>query len=111
MPDRVLFEDGETGAIQMFTQKADIDILRTFLEPKGVREAALSRAWEFHSDALGANGALRENGGAEPAQSPPEPFVLPPSSDKWAAGVKEGLCDAQFKRFLKVLYNTVHTGW
>jgi hypothetical protein len=86
----------------MFTRKADIDALRGCLEPKGVREAALARAWEFYSDALGGNGALRENGDAEMAAPHPEPIALPPSSDSREAGVTEALRDAQFERFLKV---------
>lgn len=94
----------------MFTQKADIDALRSCLEPKGAREAALARAWEFYSDALegcGENDAMRENGAAENClveMAPPQPDAvsLPPSSDTWEDGVKEGLRDAQFERFLKV---------
>jgi hypothetical protein len=86
----------------MFTQKADIDALRSCLEPKGVREAALARAWEFYSDALGGTGVLRDNGDAEMAAPEPEPIALPPSSDTWEAAVTEALRNAQFERFLKV---------
>lgn len=103
MPDRVLFEDGATGAFQMFTQKPHIDALRRCLEPKGVREAALARAWEFYSDALAGSGAYRENGSAEMAARQPEPIALPPSTDAWEPGVKERLYEEQFQRFLKVL--------
>ena len=86
----------------MFTRKGDIDALRDCLEPKGVREAALSRAWEFYSDALGGSHVAGENGAEEMEPPRPDAISLPASADLWAPGVAEGLREAQFQRFLKV---------
>lgn len=95
LPDRVLFESGETGALQMFTDYKDMEAVRGTLETKGAREAALARTCDFCMQSMAK--ALRRGEGAAP-----EAVSLPEGPASWPPEALARLQEAQFARFLRV---------
>lgn len=97
LPDRVLFESGETGNLQMFTSFSDVESIRATLEPKGAREAALARTCDFCAQPMLA--ALRRGDGDAAV---PTPLTLPAGPAEWPREGLARLQEAQFARFLRV---------
>lgn len=97
LPDRVLFESGETGMLQMFTDYAAIEAVRGTLETKGAREAALARTCDFCTQPMAA--ALNREDGPGAA---PQPMSLPGGPAAWPPETLVRLQEGQFARFLQV---------
>lgn len=95
--DRVLFESGETGELQMLVAFKDIEAIRATLEPKGAREAALARTCDFCAQPMAA--ALRSGHDSAAA---PDPFALREGPEDWPPQVLAQLQERQFARFLRV---------